>query len=136
MDIYTLTAIWILIGLVLFPIILNYKAPYGRHSSKKWGKTIPNKTGWILMELPALLVCPTLYFTYTPSLYSLNTVFISLWIFHYFNRTIIYPLRIKTKGKEMPLTDFKTAARSHEVIFAADLSAKKNTPIKLSKLRA
>ena len=55
------------------------------------------------MELPALLVCPTLYFTYTPSLYSLNTVFISLWIFHYFNRTIIYPLRIKTKGKEMPL---------------------------------
>ena len=40
------------------------------------------------------------------------------------------------KGKEMPLTDFKTAATSHEVIFAADLSAKKNTPIKLSKLRA
>ena len=40
------------------------------------------------------------------------------------------------KEKEMPLTDFKTAARSHEVIFAADLSAKKNTPIKLSKLRA
>ncbi len=103
MDIYTLTAIWILIALVLFPIILNYKAPYGRHSSKKWGKTIPNKTGWILMELPALLVCPTLYFTYTPSLYSLNTVFISLWVFHYFNRTIIYPIRIKTKGKEMPL---------------------------------
>ena len=40
------------------------------------------------------------------------------------------------KGKEMPLTDFSTAARSHEVIFAADLSAKKNKPIKLSMLRA
>ena len=41
-----------------------------------------------------------------------------------------------TKGKEMPLTDFITAARSHEIIFAADLSAKKNKPIKLSMLRA
>ena len=40
------------------------------------------------------------------------------------------------KGKDMPLTDFHTAARSHEVIFAADLSAKKNKPIKLSMLRA
>jgi len=40
------------------------------------------------------------------------------------------------KGKKMPLTDFNTAARSHEVIFAADLSAKKNKPIKLSTLRA
>ena len=36
----------------------------------------------------------------------------------------------------MPLTDFNTAARSHEVIFAADLSVKKNKPIKLSMLRA
>ena len=40
------------------------------------------------------------------------------------------------KGKEMPLTDFATAAKSHEIIFAADLSAKKNRPVKLSELRA
>ena len=40
------------------------------------------------------------------------------------------------KGKEMPLTDLATAAKTHEVIFAADLSAKKNRPVKLSELRA
>jgi predicted dehydrogenase len=40
------------------------------------------------------------------------------------------------KGKPMPLTDLATAAKSHEVIFAADLSAKKNRPVKLSELRA
>ena len=40
------------------------------------------------------------------------------------------------KDKEMPLTDLATAAKTHEVIFAADLSAKKNQPVKLSKLRA
>ncbi len=40
------------------------------------------------------------------------------------------------RGREMPLTDLSTAARTHEIIFAADLSAKKNRPVKLSELRA
>ena len=30
-------------------------------------------------------------------------MFIVLWIIHYFNRTVIYPLRIKTKGKKIPI---------------------------------
>ena len=40
------------------------------------------------------------------------------------------------KGRTMPLTDLDTAAKTHEVIFAADLSAKKNRPVKLSEMRA
>ncbi len=55
------------------------------------------------MELPALLICPIYYILHNTNLYTINTIFISLWILHYFNRTIIYPLRIKTKGKRMPL---------------------------------
>lgn len=55
------------------------------------------------MELPALIVCPFVYFLFE-STYNLSLLFISIWILHYFNRTIIYPLRIKTKGKKMPLT--------------------------------
>ena len=55
------------------------------------------------MELPALVVCPFVYFLFE-STYNLSLLFISIWILHYFNRTIIYPLRIKTKGKKMPLT--------------------------------
>lgn len=54
------------------------------------------------MELPALLVCPMVYFFNISTLYSLNTFFIFLWVLHYTNRTIIYPLRIKTNGKKMP----------------------------------
>ena len=102
MDIINITYIWILIALIVLPINLIYKAPYGKHSTKKWGKSIDNKTGWILMELPALLTCPLIYFTITEEINS-NVVFIVLWIIHYFNRTIIYPLRIKTKGKKIPI---------------------------------
>ncbi|HLF94536.1 MAG TPA: Gfo/Idh/MocA family oxidoreductase [Planctomycetota bacterium] len=38
-------------------------------------------------------------------------------------------------GKKMPLTDFDTAFESHRVVFAADLSAKKGRPVKLSELK-
>ena len=79
-----------------------YKAPYGRHTSKKWGISIDNKLGWIIMELPALLVCPAIYFYFKID-FDISIMFICLWIIHYFNRTIIFPFRIKTKGKKMPL---------------------------------
>jgi len=38
-------------------------------------------------------------------------------------------------GKKMPLTDFDTAFESHRVVFAADLSAEKGRPVKLSEMK-
>ena len=102
MGITEITYLWIIIALIIFPINLIYKAPYGKHSTKKWGKTIDNKTGWVLMELPALITCPLIYYIIVDEI-SLSTGFIFIWITHYFNRTIIYPLKIKTKGKKIPV---------------------------------
>jgi predicted dehydrogenase len=39
------------------------------------------------------------------------------------------------KGKEMPLTSFADAARSHEIMFAADQSAKTGRPVKISAMK-
>lgn len=39
------------------------------------------------------------------------------------------------KGKEMPLTSFADAARSHEIIFAADRSADSGRPVRISSLK-
>jgi predicted dehydrogenase len=38
-------------------------------------------------------------------------------------------------GKDMPLTGFEEAARSHEVIFAADKSAELGRPVKMSEMK-
>jgi predicted dehydrogenase len=38
-------------------------------------------------------------------------------------------------GKKMPLTDFDTALESHRVVYAADLSAAKGRPVKMSELK-
>ena len=53
---------WIVIGFLSFPFILRYDAPYGRHTSKNWGPLVDNKIAWIVMELPALIVCPLIVF--------------------------------------------------------------------------
>ncbi len=39
------------------------------------------------------------------------------------------------RGEEMPLTGLADAVRTHEVIFAADLSARENRPVKLEEIR-
>jgi UDP-N-acetyl-2-amino-2-deoxyglucuronate dehydrogenase len=39
------------------------------------------------------------------------------------------------KGKDMPLTNFADAARSHEIIFAADQSAATGKPVKISAMK-
>jgi predicted dehydrogenase len=39
------------------------------------------------------------------------------------------------KGKEMPLTSFADATRSHEIIFAADRSAEIGRPVKISTMK-
>jgi steroid 5-alpha reductase family enzyme len=95
--------IWIGIGVITFPILLKVKQPYGRHTGNNWGPMINNKLGWFLMELPALLVF--LFFVRKTSSWFnfMLLVAVSLWSLHYVNRAIVFPFRLKTKGKKMPV---------------------------------
>lgn len=100
---YLLVYIWIAIAVIIFPIVLRIKAPYGRHTTRKWGFLINNKLGWIIMESPALLVFAGFFLFGCQSHTMVTWVFFSLWMIHYINRTIIFPIRLRTKGKKMPL---------------------------------
>lgn len=100
---YNLSLVWIAIAVVTFFYLLFQTAPYGRHSSKKWGPMIDNKLGWFLMEFFVLLVFFFFLFQNGGAFNIPMIVMISFFAFHYLNRSIIFPLRIKTKGKKMPL---------------------------------
>jgi 3-oxo-5-alpha-steroid 4-dehydrogenase 1 len=94
---------WIGLAVIVFFVLLKIAAPYGRHSSLKWGPVISNRLGWILMELPVLLV---LYLLIIPDviLFSLPyLIIIGLFSLHYINRIFVFPFRINTKGKKMPV---------------------------------
>jgi protein-S-isoprenylcysteine O-methyltransferase Ste14 len=94
---------WIGFGIILFPILLKIPAPYGMHNRKGWGPSIPNRLGWVLMELPSLAVFVIFFFS-GQALPSLVTwLFFLIWFVHYTHRTFIYPLRTKTKKKKMPV---------------------------------
>lgn len=94
---------WIGLAIVVFFLLLKVTAPYGRHSSIKWGMMIPNKRGWLLMELPVLLVLWYFVFTASRTIEEASWIMIALFSFHYFNRVFIFPFRLRTEGKKMPL---------------------------------
>lgn len=98
----TILYIWIAVAVLIFFLLLKITAPYGRHSSAKWGPQLPNHIGWLLMELPVLIVLWLLVWPFRNSISNPVWVMIGLFSFHYLHRSFIFPFRIKTKGKTMP----------------------------------
>ncbi|HLF64722.1 MAG TPA: hypothetical protein VI603_13250 [Saprospiraceae bacterium] len=95
--------IWIVLAVVIFFVLLKIPAPYGRHAAAHWGPTISNRIGWLIMELPVLII---LYLCIIPAYATIALeawIMIGLFTLHYIYRTCIYPFRLRTKGKTMPL---------------------------------
>lgn len=98
-----LVIVWIGIAVLIFPVTLFITAPYGRHSKSTWGPMINNRVAWILMEIPALIIFVWMVLGAKGiSNYIVYTAFF-LWTAHYIHRSIIFPFRIKTAHKKMPI---------------------------------
>ncbi len=95
--------IWLGLAVITHIILFYVTAPFGRHSSDKWGLMIPNKWAWILMEFPSFAIMGYFLIFGSHSLITYVWIPFALWLLHYFNRTFVYPLRIRTTGKKMPL---------------------------------
>tara|TARA_B100000886_G_scaffold88616_1_gene58361 strand:+ start:353 stop:940 length:588 start_codon:yes stop_codon:yes gene_type:complete len=54
------------------------------------------------MELPALVVMPVTVLISPVEKNEIIVLILSLWILHYFYRSILFPIKLKTKGKKMP----------------------------------
>ena len=100
---YLIVYAWIIVAVLIFPMVMMIVAPYGRHTSRKWGGLIDNRVGWILMELPALVVFAGFFLTGSGERPAVTWIFFSLWVLHYVNRTLVFPFRLRTTGKKMPV---------------------------------
>jgi len=94
---------WAALGLVMYIVLQFITAPYGRHSRKDWGPTISNKWGWFIMEFPSLLVFVLSFLLGPNQPYPLAWFFFAIYVFHYANRSIVWPWRTRTSGKRMPI---------------------------------
>ena len=95
---------WIAIAIVIFPFVLKIIAPYGRHTNTSWGYLMDNRTGWIVMESPAVFFFAYLFLSGINHNSIVPFIFFTLWMIHYINRVLIFPFRLHTKGKKMPVT--------------------------------
>ncbi len=100
---YYLLYAWIALGIFTFFFLLRKTAPYGRHSSESWGPMIPNQWGWVLMEGFAPLFVSYWFFSGDVVKTNASYFFYALYMAHYIYRSYIFPFRIQTNGKKMPL---------------------------------
>lgn len=94
---------WMALALITFASLFFVTAPFGRHTSKQWGPMINARLGWFLMEIPSPLILSYFFFTGETAPNTVTLIFWGLWVAHYTNRSIIYPLRQRDHNKQMPV---------------------------------
>jgi 3-oxo-5-alpha-steroid 4-dehydrogenase 1 len=101
---YYLNLGWIVIGVSTFVLLLFVTAPYGRHSREGWGPALQARWGWVLMEGASPVAFALFFLIGNRSLNPVTAVFFILWILHYANRSVLYPLRMKHGERPMVLS--------------------------------
>jgi 3-oxo-5-alpha-steroid 4-dehydrogenase 1 len=98
---------FIVFDIITFIILFFITAHYGRHTSNT-GKLIivSDKFAWIIEEIPTLII--SVYYTsdYISSAEKINYLkflMIAFYYIHYFHRSIIYPFKLFSKGRKLPI---------------------------------
>ena len=92
-----------IIAVIVFIALYFVTAGYGVFYNKKWGPSIPNKLGWVLMESPVFIVMIILALLSERSSNVVCLIFLILFEIHYFQRSFIFPFLIRGKSV-MPLS--------------------------------
>ncbi|MEO8195768.1 MAG: DUF1295 domain-containing protein [Thermoanaerobaculia bacterium] len=97
---------WAWIGLAgaVFVALFFVSAPYGRHLRGGWGLPVPPRLGWMLMEAPALLLVGLSLALGSRPLDAYSVLLGAMFLGHYVNRTLIFPLRLPSAARPMPLS--------------------------------
>ncbi|NVB42266.1 DUF1295 domain-containing protein [Pseudenhygromyxa sp. WMMC2535] len=96
------TLILLALGVVTMLALGFITAPYGRHTSERWGPTIPARLGWIIMESPAVLVFAWIYMQGQHRFELAPLALLGMWQFHYVQRTYVFPFRTRS-DRRMPV---------------------------------
>ena len=84
-------------------ILLRLVAPYGRHARAGWGPTLPARWAWVLFESPAVWLFGGLYLAGPNAGEPGPTALVALWLLHYVHRDLVWPFRMTSGDKPMPM---------------------------------
>jgi len=88
---------------LVFALLFFTTAPYGRHYRAGWGPSIAARTGWIVMEAPAILVIGFIVFSNGRGISLLSFLLLGLWEIHYLYRTCLFPFLMRENTKRFPI---------------------------------
>lgn len=84
-------------GLILLSSFFGTAQYGGRFGKSSKGFKLGSKVGWIVMELPGLLVFPIIFFMGKNALQPVPLFFLGIWMIHYTNRALITPLLMRVQ---------------------------------------
>ena len=87
-------------AVVVFVCLFFVDAGYGKFYTKKWGPTVNNKLGWVLMEAPVFFLMLACYFAWADKTAIVPIVFLLLFEMHYFQRSFVFPLSLKGSSRK------------------------------------
>ncbi len=96
-------AVMAVTAVVVFIALHYVEAGYGVSYTGRWGPTIDNRLGWVLMEAPVFIAMSLLWWHSDRRFEAAPLVMFMLFEFHYFQRSFIFPLLIRSRGR-MPLS--------------------------------
>ena len=90
-----------LLAVVVFIALHFVEAGYGYLFNPKFGRPIPNRLGWVLMESPVFFAMAALWFCSERRFEAAPLALLLLFELHYFHRSFIFPLRLRGNS-QMP----------------------------------
>ena len=91
------------LAVVVFVALFFVDAGYGMLIDRKWGKTISNKAGWVVMEAPVFILMTALWLMSDRRCEIVPLCFLFLFQLHYFQRAFVFPFLLKGRGR-MPIS--------------------------------
>jgi len=91
-----------ILAMIVFIALQHMEAAYGMTYSRKWGPSVNNRMGWVIMEFPAFFCMATIWISSQRHASIAPCVMAMLFEIHYFQRTFIFPALMRGKNR-MPL---------------------------------
>ena len=91
------------IAVVVFIALYRVNAGYGKFYTEKWGPSLDNHLGWVLMEAPVFVAMLLLWLLSDRRDDGVRLVFLVLFESHYFHRSFIFPMQLRGHSR-MPLS--------------------------------
>ena len=94
----------VLVVMVVLAVVFNRSlakgpAGYGQYASRRWGATVNDRLGWVVMEVPVVILFAFYWWTSERTFMTTPLVLCLLFNLHYLQRTFVFPLLIRGNNR-------------------------------------